>query len=163
MSEMLLRVDNVKKAYRLGQYGGDTFRKEAAQKIRKLMGKPVAPEKLFYALDGVSFEAHRGEALGIIGSNGAGKSTLLKIISRITAPTEGEIAIRGRVSSLLEIGTGFNPELTGRENIYLNGAIMGLTQAQIRSRMKDILEFSVSSASSKTSLISSKSILPSTE
>ena len=145
MDDMMLRVDNVKKAYRLGQYGGDSFRREAARKINRLMGRPQPEspeEQLFYALGGVSFEAYRGEALGIIGSNGAGKSTLLKIISRITAPTEGEIAIRGRVSSLLEIGTGFHPELTGRENIFLNGAIMGLTQAQIRQRMPEILEFS---------------------
>lgn len=144
MDELMLRVENVKKAYRLGQYGSDTFRKEMAQKFRRMTGRvaETEPEQLFYALGGVSFEARRGEALGIIGSNGAGKSTLLKIISRITAPTEGEISIRGRVSSLLEIGTGFHPELTGRENIFLNGAIMGLTQAQIRSRMKDILEFS---------------------
>lgn len=143
MAELMLRVQNLKKAYKLGQYGGDTFRKEAAQKLRRMLGdKTAATEELFYALGGVSFDVCAGEALGIIGSNGAGKSTLLKLISRITAPTEGSISINGRVASLLEIGTGFHPELTGRENIFLNGAIMGMTRSETRARMKDILEFS---------------------
>ena len=143
MTELMLSVKDLKKAYRLGQYGGDTFRKEAMQKLRRLMGdKSVPQEELFYALGGVSFDVAPGEALGIIGSNGAGKSTLLKLISRITAPTEGEININGRVASLLEIGTGFHPELTGRENIFLNGAIMGMTRAETKARMGEILEFS---------------------
>ena len=144
MSELSLRVEGLKKAYRLGQYGGDTFRRDAVKRLRALAGRGRAeePEALFYALDGVSFEARQGEALGIIGSNGAGKSTLLKVISRITAPTEGTIYIRGRVASLLEIGTGFHYELTGRENIYLNGAIMGMTRAETTARLPGILEFS---------------------
>ena len=143
MSELSLRVEALKKAYRLGQYGGETFRRDAVKRLRALAGRGQAePEALFYALDGVSFEARQGEALGIIGSNGAGKSTLLKVISRITAPTEGTISIRGRVASLLEIGTGFHYELTGRENIYLNGAIMGMTRAETTARLPGILEFS---------------------
>ena len=143
MSELSLRVEGLKKAYRLGQYGGETFRRDAVKRLRALAGRGQAEqEALFYALDGVSFEARQGEALGIIGSNGAGKSTLLKVISRITAPTEGTISIRGRVASLLEIGTGFHYELTGRENIYLNGAIMGMTRAETTARLPGILEFS---------------------
>ena len=95
----------------------------------------------FLALDDVSFEVKKGEALGIIGHNGAGKSTLLKLLSRVTAPTKGTISYNGRIASMLEVGTGFHPELTGRENVYMNGAILGMTKAEIDRKFDQIVEF----------------------
>jgi len=101
-----------------------------------------AEREEFWALRKVSFEVKQGDVVGIIGPNGAGKSTLLKILSRITEPTSGRIRLKGRVASLLEVGTGFHPELTGRENIFLNGAILGMTRAEIRRRFDEIVAFS---------------------
>lgn len=152
MSELMVKVDNVKKEYRLGAIGGTTLRDEIARKVAKVMKKEDPTKKIgakdvnvgekFMALQGVSFEVKKGEAIGIIGHNGAGKSTLLKLITRITAPTEGNIYLNGRVASMLEVGTGFHPELTGRENIYLNGAILGMTKKEIDAKMEQIIDFS---------------------
>lgn len=152
MSELMVKIDNVKKEYRLGAIGGTTLRDEIARKVAKAMKKDDPTKKIgqedvstgekFMALKGVSFEVKKGEAIGIIGHNGAGKSTLLKLITRITAPTEGNIYLNGRVASMLEVGTGFHPELTGRENIYLNGAILGMTKKEIDAKMEQIIEFS---------------------
>ena len=152
MNEMMLKVDNVTKEYRLGAIGGTTLREEIqrrrakrrhqADPTAKIGEKRSETNEKFLALKGVSFEVKRGEALGIIGHNGAGKSTLLKLITRITAPTTGHIYYNGRVASMLEVGTGFHPELTGRENVYLNGAILGMTKKEITDKMEEIIEFS---------------------
>ncbi len=150
MSKMIEIID-VSKQYRLGAIGGTTLRAEIQTKVAKLRGKEdpnskldakqVGSNKRFYALSGVSFDVQPGEAVGIIGHNGAGKSTLLKLVSRVTAPTSGEIRLHGRVASMLEVGTGFHPELTGRENVYLNGAILGMTKAEIARKFDEIVEF----------------------
>ncbi len=151
MSLPMIEIDNVSKEYRLGAIGGTTLNAEIQTKIAKLRGredpnskigaKQYAKNERFLALDGVSFDVMPGEAVGIIGHNGAGKSTLLKLISRVTAPSAGEIRLRGRVASMLEVGTGFHPELTGRENVYLNGAILGMTKAEIDRKFDQIVEF----------------------
>ena len=148
----MLKIENVTKEYRLGAIGGTTLRDElqrlrAKRKneedpTRKIGQKQVNIGERFMALDGVSFEVKRGEAVGIIGHNGAGKSTLLKLITRITEPTSGRICLNGRIASMLEVGTGFHGELTGRENVYLNGAILGMTKKEIDAKMEDIIEFS---------------------
>lgn len=152
MSELMVKVEDVYKEYRLGAIGGTTLRDEIKRKAAKAMHKEDPTKKIgqedinvgekFLALSGVSFEVKKGEALGIIGHNGAGKSTLLKLITRITAPTEGNIYLNGRVASMLEVGTGFHPELTGRENVYLNGAILGMTKKEIDAKMEQIIDFS---------------------
>ncbi len=152
MPERVLEVEGVSKQYRLGMIGGGTLHDDLNSLIARLRGKEdpntkigkehIAFNQKFWALKDVSFGVDRGDAVAILGRNGAGKSTMLKLISRITAPTEGEIRIRGRVASLLEIGTGFHPELSGRENIYMNGAILGMNRAETTSKMKEIIEFS---------------------
>lgn len=152
MSDRVLEIDGVSKEYRLGMIGGGTLHGDLTSWFARVRGKDdpnvkigkehLAHNQRFWALKDVSFNVDKGDAVALLGRNGAGKSTMLKLISRITAPTEGEIRIRGRVASLLEIGTGFHRELTGRDNIYLNGAIMGMRRAEITRRMKDIVEFS---------------------
>lgn len=152
MSEPIIRVSHVSKRYRLGQIGGTTLREELQRLSAKIRGKEDPTRRIgsrvpsnnevFMALDDVSFDVACGERLGIVGRNGAGKSTLLKLISRVTAPTVGWIGLNGRVASMLEVGTGFHGELTGRENIYLNGAILGMTMREIESRIDEIIEFS---------------------
>lgn len=145
MTLPIIEVENLSKRYRLGQFNARTLREEFQQLFRRERGDGAAggpPVEDFWALKDVSFSVQRGEVLGIIGRNGAGKSTLLKILSRITEPTTGEIRIRGRVASLLEVGTGFHPELTGRENIYLNGAILGMRRREIARKFDEIIDFS---------------------
>ncbi len=151
MEQYAIQINNLRKQYRLGQIGGGTLRADVQSWWARLRGRDDPNLRLdfdrsrvgqrFWALDGVDLTVKKGEALGIIGSNGAGKSTLLKILSRITAPTAGSADICGRVASMLEVGTGFHPEMTGRENVYLNGAILGMTRAEIDGKMEDIIEF----------------------
>ena len=150
--EIAIRLSGVKKMYKLGQIGGGTLQADLQSWWARVRGKED-PNMLigtdqrligqtFMALNGVDLTIYKGEAVGIIGGNGAGKSTMLKLLSRVTAPTEGEIDIYGRIASMLEVGTGFNTEMTGRENVYLNGAILGMTKAEIDAKMEDIIEFS---------------------
>ncbi len=154
MSEVVIRAENLGKRYRIGPRESykalrDTLTDAICAPFRRLTSRfrrdgsrwGQAPENTIWALKGVSFEVERGDVLGIIGRNGAGKSTLLKILSRVTEPTEGYAKMHGRVGSLLEVGTGFHPELTGRENIYLNGAILGMRRAEITKKLDEIVAF----------------------
>lgn len=150
--EIAIKLSGVKKQYKLGQIGGGTLtadiqswwaRKRGMEDPNTKIGSDQRLiGKTFMALNGIDLTVYKGEALGIIGGNGAGKSTMLKLLSRVTAPSEGEIDIYGRIASMLEVGTGFNGELTGRENIYMNGAILGMTKAEIDAKMEDIIDFS---------------------
>jgi lipopolysaccharide transport system ATP-binding protein len=158
MSNIVISVENLSKSYRLGQIGTGTFAHDLNVWWAKVRGKPNPLSKVdqtpspvpgppsaesdrIWALKDVSFTVEQGEVLGIIGRNGAGKSTLLKILSRVTAPTKGKIKIKGRVASLLEVGTGFHPELTGRENVYLNGSVLGMTRREITRKFDEIVDF----------------------
>lgn len=150
--DIAIKIEGLKKRYRLGVIGGGTLQADIQSWVARMRGKEDPNTKIgskqysnnetFMALDGVDLTVYKGERLGIIGHNGAGKSTLLKLLSRVTAPTEGKICIDGRISSMLEVGTGFNPELTGRENIYLNGAILGMSRDEVTSKIEEIIEFS---------------------
>lgn len=155
MADIAISVDNVSKMYRLGEVGTGTISHDLNRWFHRIRGKEDPYLKLgeenkrdakggdyVWALKDVSFDVTEGQVLGIIGKNGAGKSTLLKLLSRVTAPTTGIIKARGRIASLLEVGTGFHPELTGRENIFLNGAILGMTKSEIRSKFDEIVDFS---------------------
>jgi len=153
MSNTVISIENLSKAYHLGQIGTGTLSRDISVWWAKVRGKPNPYLKIdetdhgnrdgetIWALKDVNFTVERGEALGIIGRNGAGKSTLLKILSRVTAPTSGHARVRGRIASLLEVGTGFHPDLTGRENIYLNGAIMGMARQEVRYKLDEIVAF----------------------
>lgn len=150
--EIAIQISDVKKQYRLGQIGGGTLQADLQSWWARVRGKEDPNTKIgqeqrlvgqtFMALNGIDLTIYKGEALGIIGKNGAGKSTLLKLLSRVTAPSAGTIDIYGRIASMLEVGTGFNGEMTGRENVYMNGAILGMTKAEIDAKMEDIIEFS---------------------
>ncbi|MBA3073153.1 MAG: ATP-binding cassette domain-containing protein [Anaerolineae bacterium] len=153
MDDIVISVENLSKKYDLGVIGTGTFSKDLNRWWANLRHKPDPYAKIgesdhgnrvgksIMALDDVSFNVSRGEVLGIIGRNGAGKSTLLKILSQVTAPSSGKVKIKGRIGSLLEVGTGFHPELTGRENLFLNGAILGMSKAEVSRKFDEIVEF----------------------
>ena len=153
--DVILKVENLSKQYRLGLVGTGTISHDFNRFLARIRGKEDPYLKIgesndrstkgtseyVWALKDINFEVKRGEILGIIGKNGAGKSTLLKILSKVTGPTTGAIKSKGRIASLLEVGTGFHPEMTGKENIFLNGAILGMTKKEIASKLDEIIEF----------------------
>ncbi len=153
MDELAIKIEHVSKQYRLGTIGGGTLQEDLQSWWALKHGKEDPNSKIgsnkhlkrgerFLALDDINLEVKKGEALGIIGHNGAGKSTLLKLLSRVTAPTEGTISYNGRITSMLEVGTGFHRELTGRENIYMNGAILGMSKKEVAEKIEQIIDFS---------------------
>lgn len=157
MSDIVIRVENLGKRYEIGHLDPTGYRTGLRHAVQDALTAPFrhlardrgseasrkrAAREVFWALRAIDFEVRRGDVVGVIGRNGAGKSTLLKILSRITEPTIGRIGLKGRVASLLEVGTGFHPELTGRENIYLNGAILGMSRAEVKSKFDEIVAFS---------------------
>jgi lipopolysaccharide transport system ATP-binding protein len=151
----VIKVENLSKQYRLGTVGASTFKEDAQRWWARMRGKDDpflklggendrtmhTAEKFVWSLKDINFEIQQGDVMGVIGRNGAGKSTLLKILSKVTAPTTGSVKVKGRIASLLEVGTGFHPELTGRENIYLNGAILGMRKHEITRKLDEIITF----------------------